>query len=157
MAIMYKNRLLCIITNYVNEPWHIYVFSRRVLQCSNLHLQLAKPNLQSEWKIIVVPAWIAPQIFIEVARTIFLRAQNFSFPTLTAGADHAILNHAERRGKGKYILNVPILSPTCDLVKYWTLIKARESLRNILSHWSFFGLRASKCASQPPIKPTLNA
>ena len=25
MAIMYKNRLLCIITNYVNEPWHIYM------------------------------------------------------------------------------------------------------------------------------------
>ena len=24
MAIMYKNRLLCIITNYVNEPWHIH-------------------------------------------------------------------------------------------------------------------------------------
>ena len=26
MAIMYKKRLLCIITNYVNEPWHIYAF-----------------------------------------------------------------------------------------------------------------------------------
>ena len=25
MAIMYKNRLLCIIANYVNEPWHIYI------------------------------------------------------------------------------------------------------------------------------------
>ena len=24
-TIMYKNRLLCIITNYVNEPWHIYI------------------------------------------------------------------------------------------------------------------------------------
>ena len=77
------------------------------------------------------------------ALIIFVQAQNFSFPTLTAGADHAILNHAERRGKGKYILNVPILSPTCDLVQYWTLIKAWESLRNILSLWSFFGLRAS--------------
>ena len=25
MAIMYKNRLFCIITNYVNEPGHIYI------------------------------------------------------------------------------------------------------------------------------------
>ena len=24
---MYKNRLLCIITNYVNEPWHIYLLN----------------------------------------------------------------------------------------------------------------------------------
>ena len=40
----------CILYSYM----FICVFSRRVLQCSNLHLQLAKPNLQSEWKIIVV-------------------------------------------------------------------------------------------------------
>ena len=26
MAIMYKNRLLCIITNYVHEPWHIHIY-----------------------------------------------------------------------------------------------------------------------------------
>jgi len=31
MAIMYKNRLLCIITNYVNEPWHIYMNNSNVL------------------------------------------------------------------------------------------------------------------------------
>ena len=32
MAIMYKNRLLCIITNYVNEPWHIHAFKATAKQ-----------------------------------------------------------------------------------------------------------------------------
>ena len=30
MAIMYKNRLLCIITNYVNEPSHIYIYVNQI-------------------------------------------------------------------------------------------------------------------------------
>ena len=66
-AHIYKSHVLVYFV-FVHVYLCIRVFSRRVLQCSNLHLQLAKPNLQSEWKIIVVPAWIAPQIFIQVAR-----------------------------------------------------------------------------------------
>ena len=52
-AHIYKSHVLVYFV-FVHDYLCIYVFSRRVLQCSNLHLQLAKPNLQSEWKIIVV-------------------------------------------------------------------------------------------------------
>ena len=56
MAIMYKNRLLCIITNYVNEPWHIHNFQGH-LKCliwtidnpNQMQNMLLESRNYSEW------------------------------------------------------------------------------------------------------------
>ena len=45
MAIMYKNRLLCIITNYVNEPWHIHIYFIRVKSDNYCYYPLLCPKV----------------------------------------------------------------------------------------------------------------
>ena len=55
MATMYKNRLLCIITNYVNEPWHIHIIHVRysVENAHNLY-DTFEPSLWYLFKCIFV-------------------------------------------------------------------------------------------------------
>ena len=57
-AIMYKNRLLCIITNYVNEPWHIHISC--VFIATSQMLRRAECNLPAKfWRLVGCPRMIS--------------------------------------------------------------------------------------------------
>ena len=58
MVIMYKNRLLCIITNYVNKPWHIHNMNPK-LKVQNTFSQSGNDSKWFLTKIIFQNRYVA--------------------------------------------------------------------------------------------------